>query len=1035
MKIKNYLMMLFLFVMSTALAQTKQITGTVVDGDGIPLPGANVIIKGTTTGTLTDFDGKFAIEAAPGDVLVFSYIGYETIETVVDDQQDLAITLAPDTASLDEVVVVGYGTQKRSVVTGAISSVNASDLESMPINTVGEALQGRTSGLTVAAASGQPGSGATIRVRGITTLNNNNPLWIVDGVVVDDGGIGYLNQSDIASIEVLKDAASQAIYGARAASGVILITTKSGKEGKIRVNYNTYLGVSEPAERIDMTNATQYAALRNEASVNDGEGIVFNDLSTLGQGTDWQDVIFNDSAFRQNHELSISGGNETSTFYFSFGYLEEEGIVATDISSYERTNLRLNSTHDITPWLTFGENFGYSRIKSVGIGNTNSEYGGPLSSAINLDPLTPVVVTDPERLSQFPYNQDLPFLRDANGNPYGISQQVAQEIINPLAYIQTRLGNFGYSDNFVGNAFLEAEPIEGLVFRSNLGVKLSYWGDESFTPINYLNASFSTAKTSYSRGSNNKLDYNLENTVSYSDEIEQHNFTILLGQGAYKENEAEGLSVTKFGIPVDNFDDASLNFDVPEDDVVSNGYENVPHKVSSLFARLNYNYAEKYLFSGIIRRDGSSRFGANNKYGIFPSGSIGWVVSREDFWGGENPVGFFKLRGSYGIVGNDNVGDLAYLSTISSGRNYAFGDQLGSYDVGYSPDAPANPDLKWEETSQLNIGFESRFFNGFSLEVDWYKKETTDILLYPRIPAFAGVIGNPARNVGDMENTGVEVNFGYSMNKDDYGFSLNANGSYLHNEVTYLGEGQEYLDGGVAFQSSTFPITRTAVGQAVNSFYGFKTLGVFQTQEEINNYTNANGDLIQPNAVPGDFKWQDSDGSGAIGEEDRVFIGDPTPDWSYGITVSGYYKDFDFTIFGQGVAGNQIFQGLRRLDIANANYPAKAMERWTGPGTSNSHPRMTNDDPNNNYSNPSDFYLEDGDYFRIKNAQIGYNLPDSLLSTVGFEKVRVYVMSENLLTFTKYTGFDPEIGGGVLSIDRGIYPQARSFMLGASIGF
>ncbi len=1035
MKIKNYLVMLFLFVLSSAMAQTQEVAGTVVDDKGLPLPGANVIIKGTTTGTLTDFDGKFAITASPGDVLVFSYVGFETIETVVGDKQDLMITLTPSAAALDEVVVVGYGTQKRSVVTGAISSVNASDLETLPINNVGDALQGRTSGLTVASSSGQPGSGSTIRVRGITTLNNNNPLWIVDGVVVDNGGIGYLNQSDIASIEVLKDAASQAIYGARAASGVILITTKSGKEGRIKVNYNTYFGVSEPDTRVDLVNATQYAGLRNEASVNDGGPILFPDLSIYGEGTDWQDAIFNDSAIRQNHELSISGGNETSTFYLSFGYLDEEGIVATDISNFERTNLRINSTHKITPWLTFGENVGFSREKSIGLGNTNSEYGGPLSSALNLDPLTPLVVTDPVRLGQYPYNQDLPLMRDANGNPYGISDYVGQEMVNPLAYIQTRLGNYGFGDNIVGNAFVEAEPVEGLVFRSNIGAKYSYWGGEGFTPVSFLNTSTSTAETSFSRSYNDKLDYNVENTVSYSDVIGEHNFTVLLGQGAYKENEAKGTSVTKFGIPVDNFDDASLNFNVPEEDISAGGYENVPHKVSSLFARVNYNYAEKYLFSGVVRRDGSSRFGANNKYGVFPSASIGWVASREDFWGPENPVNFFKLRGSYGIVGNDNVGDLTFLSTIGSGRNYAFGDQTTRYDVGYSPNAPANPDLKWEETSQLNIGFESRFFKGFSLEVDWYKKITTDILLYPRVAAYAGVIGNPASNVGDMENTGVEINLGYKKYMDDFGFSINGNASYLKNEVTFLGEGVEFLDGGVPFQASTYPITRTAVGQAVNSFFGFKTLGIFQTPEEVDNYRNEGGGLIQPSAVPGDFKWQDSNGDGTITEEDRVFIGDPTPDWSFGITLNAYYKNFDITIFGQGAGGNQIYQGLRRLDIANANYPAKALQRWTGPGTSNSYPRMTDADPNNNYSNPSDFYLEDGDYFRIKTAQLGYSLPENTLSSIGFEKVRVYVMSENLLTLTNYTGFDPEIGGGVLSIDRGIYPQARSYMFGASIGF
>ncbi|HET7361468.1 MAG TPA: TonB-dependent receptor [Salinimicrobium sp.] len=1035
MKIKNYLWVLLLFVASTVLAQTQEITGTVMDGTtNMPLPGANVLIKNTTNGTQTDFDGNFSLQAAPEDVLVISYLGFETREIPVGNETNFEITLSPDAASLEQVVVVGYGTQKRRVVTSAIASVDATELESLPINDVGEVLQGRTTGVTMAAGSGQPGSGSTIFVRGVTTLNNNNPLWVVDGVVVDNGGINYLNPADIKSVEVLKDAASQAIYGSRGAAGVILVTTKSGKAGRMRVSYNGYMGIAGPSKKLDLLNATQYAILQNEASINDGGEPIFPDPESLGEGTDWQETIFNDSALTQNHQINISGGGDVSTFYMSFGYLEEEGIVATEISNYERYSIRLNSTHQIADWLEFGENLGYSRDKTIGLGNTNSEFGGPLSSAINLDPITPVVVTDPALLTEYPYNQGLPLVLAPNGNPYGVSQYVGQEMTNPLAYIQTRLGNFGYSDNVIGNAYIVAEPIAGLELRSSIGVKLSYWGGASFTPIFFLNTSTTSAQTSFNRYSNHKLDYNLENTISYSREIAKHDFTILLGQAAYKDNEAVGLNVTKYNIPADSFEEASLNYDVPTTDVLAGGYESVAHYISSLFGRINYNYDEKYLFSGIVRRDGSSRFGENNKYGVFPSASIGWVTSAEDFWN-DNFMNFLKIRGSYGVVGSDNIGELAYLATIGSGRNYAFGNQNETYDVGYSPNAPANPDLKWEETSQLNIGFDARFLNDFSITFDWYKKTTEDILQYPRIPAYVGVIGNPARNVGSMENRGVELSLGYSKDYDDFGFSINANASHLHNEVTYLGDDKEFLDGGVGFQASSFPITRTAVGHAANSFFGFKTLGIFQTQEEVNSYTNAEGELIQPNAVPGDFRWQDTNGDGSISEEDRVFLGSGIPEWSFGLSLNANYKNFDLTIFGQGVAGNKIFQGLRRLDINNANYQTAALERWTGPGTSTTFPRVTNDDPNHNFSYPSDFYLEDGDYFRIKTVQFGYSIPSNLISTIGLTKARIYVMGENVVTFTNYTGYDPEIGSGVMSIDRGIYPQPRTFMLGASLSF
>ncbi|GAA5043372.1 SusC/RagA family TonB-linked outer membrane protein [Marivirga lumbricoides] len=1037
MRTKLYLIVCLLCFSHWVSAQSVTLSGKVVDSETSDiLPGVNILVKGTDRGTTTDLNGEFKLQVSPEDVLVLSFIGYLNKEIQVGNRTSIEVALEYDIETLQEVVVVGYGTQKKKVVTGAISSVSSEDLETLPINNIGQALQGRTSGLTIASNSGQPGEGATIRVRGITTLNNNDPLWIVDGVVVDNGGIGYLNQNDIESIEVLKDAASQAIYGARAAAGVILVTTKSGKSGKITVNYNGYYGSSAPARKLDLLNATEYATLRNESSIAAGNGVIFPDPSSLGAGTDWQDVIFNDNAIRQNHEVSISGGNEVSTFYTSFGYLSQEGIVASDISNYERYNVRLNSTHKINDWITFGQNLGYSREKSVGLGNTNSEYGGPLSSAINLDPITPIYETDPEVLNRAPFTVDsLGAVVAPNGQYYAISPYVQQEMSNPLAYIQTRLGNYGWSNNIVGNAFLEAEPIKGLKIRSTIGIKQSYWGGESYTPVFFLNAATKNNRTSFNRNTNRKTDWNLENTISYTKKIGEHDFSILVGQGAYKDDAAVGVSVTAFGIPADNFDEASLGWSYTAKDTDPGGYENVPHKVSSLFTRLNYNFKEKYLLTAVMRRDGSSNFGSNFRYGYFPSASIGWVASDEDFWPSNKVVNFLKIRGGYGVVGNDQIGKLNFVSTIGGGRNYSFGSSSDSYGLGYSPNSLPNPNLKWEETSQTNIGFEATMLQRLKVNFDWYKKVTNGILQSPDIPGYVGAVNNPAQNIGDMENTGFELELGYNQEIGDFTFSVNGNVSYLQNKVTFLGDGREFLDGGQNFQASTQPITRTAVGQPINSFYGYKILGVFQTQEDVNNHVNSEGKVIQPDAVPGDFIWEDLDDNGEINVDDRDFIGSPVPDWSYGLTVSATYKNFDLTIFGQGVAGNQIFQGLRRLDITGSNYQRAALGRWTGPGTSNDYARLDDVDPNGNFRRPSEFYLEDGDYFRIKNIQLGYTLPESIISVAGINKLRVYVMAENLITFTKYTGFDPEIGGGVFSIDRGIYPQARSIMGGLSLTF
>ncbi|WP_242916714.1 SusC/RagA family TonB-linked outer membrane protein [Pontibacter liquoris] len=1010
------------------------VSGKVISDQGEPLIGASVALKGTTTGAITNVSGEYSLTVPDeGGTLVISYIGFITQEVPINNRTTINITLQTDAKALEEVVVVGYGTQKKSVVTGAITSLKASDIENQQVTRVEQALQGRTSGVTVVSSSGAPGASATVRVRGITTLNNNDPLYVVDGVVVN-GGIDYLNQADIASIEVLKDAASAAIYGTRGAAGVILVTTKKGKEGSIRVNYNAYYGTQAPVRKLDLLNATEYATLRNEASVAAGGPIKYEDPRSLGQGTNWQDLVFDDDARIQNHEISLSGGNDRSTFYTSFGYLDQEGIVTPEISNYKRYNIRLNATHKLAKWITVGQNLGYSHIKSQGGLNTNSEFGGPLSSAINLDPVTPALITDAAILEDpgSVYNNK-PVMRNALGYPYGISTEVQQEMTNPLAYIQTQLGNYGWSDNFVGNAFAEVEPIEGLKFRSTVGTKLAYWGGESFRPIYYLNAATESKLTAFNRDRNMAFDYNIENIVSYTRSIAKHNFTALLGQGAYKDNNSSGTYISFSNIPATSFDEASFNLKVPTANRTSDAYEGIEHTISSLFGRVIYNYDEKYLFTGIIRRDGSSRFGANNKYGYFPSASLGWVASRENFWPENDLVNFLKVRGSYGVVGNDAIDNFRFVSTVGPGRNYTFGND--NYYIGYSPNAPANPDLKWEQTSQTNVGFEATIFQDFNLTFDWFNKKTTGILQPIQLPGYVGATGQPFGNVADMENKGIELELGYGKQIGELNFRLNGNVAYLQNEVTYLGQGKEFLDGGAGVQNIAYPLTRTAVGQPVGAFYGFKTLGIFQNEAEVANYKNGDGTVIQPNAKPGDFRWADTNNDGKIDESDRTFLGSPLPDWTYGITLNAAWKNFDLLIFGQGVAGNKIFQGLRRLDIPSANFQKAALGRWTGEGTSNTFPRLTTEDSNKNFTNPSDFYLEDGDYFRIKTLQLGYTLPQALTEKWHMQKLRVYASSNNLITFTEYTGYDPEIGGGSLGIDRAFYPQSRSYMLGVNVGF
>lgn len=1019
-------------------AQSITISGKVSDEGGLPIPGASVVEKGTTNGTSTDLDGNFQITADSNATLLFTFIGYATREEAVNGRTSVSVQLLPGTESLEEVIVVGYGTQKKSVVTGAISKVKAEQLDGQPVTRIEQTLQGRTSGVYVAANAGQPGSAATVRVRGITTLNNNDPLYVVDGIIVEASGVQFLNQYDIESVEVLKDA-SASVYGTRAGAGVILITTKKGKSGKLSVKYNGFTGFSNESRRVGLLNATQYATLINEREVNDGKPLVYADPSAFGRGTDWQDVIFKNAA-RSSHDVSISGGSDISKFYTSFSMIDQEGIVLPEISRYQRKTFRINSDHKLGKYVTVGQTATYTVERNRGIGNTNSEFGGPLSSAINLDPITPLIITDPAVANAAPYGGSSGqngIFRDSNGNPYGISKLVTNEMSNPLAYQESRRGGYGYAHNIVGNAYVEVAPIEGLKFRSTVVGKRAFYGSQSFTPEYYFNDGppGNNDVNNITRITNSNFFWSVENTLTYARKFDLHNVSVLLGQGAYVQEGERGQGTTYMNLPIDSWKDASFNFDIPQTNRTTYAYTSPDRKIASLFARLTYDYDERYLLQAFIRRDGSTQFGANKKFGNFPSVSMGWVASKEAFWPENDIVTQLKIRASWGISGNEQIGSFGYASLVAGGYNYTFGTgEQTTIVTGSTITRPPNADLEWEETTKKNIALDLTFARTFDLSLDLWHNRTTGILSEYPIPGYVG-LDLPFANLGQVTSNGFDVELGYRKRINDFNIDLNGNVSFMRNNIDNISPALKFRpNGGV--QSMEGEVQRNQVGHSMGEFYGFRHLGVFQTQEQIDSYVNADGDPIQPNARPGDFIWDDVNGDGEISASDRTFLGQSLPKYTFGFTINLSYKNFDFNMMAQGAAGNKIFNALRRLELENANYQTRALERWTGEGSSNSFPRLTSDDPNKNYSRPSNFYLEDGDYLRIKTMQIGYSLPSNIIQTVGMTRARIYLMAENLVTFTKYTGYDPEIGGGnTIGIDRGYYPQARSYMMGVNLEF
>ena len=1050
---KKLLSVLFLlsFTLAAVYAQNIQIKGTVVSGtDNEPLPGVNVVVKGnTSTGTITDFNGTFTLSAPADAILSISYIGFKSQEIAVKGHKDIKIVLQEDSETLDEVVVVGYGVQKKSVVTASIAKVSADDLASTAPVRMDNALKGLASGVTVTSSSGQPGAAAQIRVRGVGTIRTENgaadPLYIVDGMPLE-GGLDYLNPNDIASIEVLKDAASGAVYGARAANGVILVTTKTGKIGKTKVTYDFSYGWQSAWKKRDVLNASEYALMINEGAINAGIAPKFSDPYSYGQGTNWQDEVFNNNAPMMNHQVSVSGASEKVNYLFSLGFYTQDGIVGGnfDRSNYERLTLRSNTQYTLFDeskernWLNslkVTSNLSYARIKSTNF-DDNSTWGTPLGSALALSPILNVYDETEEAIkAQFDkYGttaEYTPVYDLRNGKLFSIPGEFG-EMSNPIAKLSLP-GDKHWSHKFVANFSAELQLWDNLKFKTSYGADLSFWGYDSYRPLYYLRSGESSTQSSaYSRKEDGTV-WQLENVLMYDKSIDKHSFSVLLGQSAKKSSGSylygSRNNITNYSRP---YIDASTGLAANADRDAA-GAPSVDATLASIFARASYNYDERYMLQVTVRRDGSSRFGPNNHYAVFPSFSLGWNLTNEKFMNKRpNWLTTTKIRLSWGKNGNENIGNFKYTVLTSPGNNAIFGSSENVIN-GVKASGLANPDLKWEESEQLDFGLDFGFFNNaLTFTADYYKKKTNGMLMEMNIPFYVGE-AKPIGNVGKMENSGIELEAAYKFRVSDWNFRVSANASYLKNKLIEYGNesGWENLD---SFQG-TGDISRAENGKPFPFFYGYKTAGIFQNTDEVKAYKNDKGELLQPTAVPGDVRFVDVDGNGIIDANDRTDIGKGMPDWTFGFNLGVSWKNFDLNMMWQGTAGNDIYDATRRTDIATSNLPSWMLNRWTGEGTSNRIPRFVQGD-NVNWQS-SDLYVYDGSYLRLKNIQLGYTLPAALTQKVFISSLRFYVAAENLFTFTKYHGFDPEIssGGTSLGIDYGVYPQARVWTIGASLSF
>jgi TonB-dependent starch-binding outer membrane protein SusC len=1008
---------LVLFTCMVAHAQRQLVSGTIKDPTGMPMPGVNIILKGTSTGTSSDTNGNFSLQAAPEDVLVVSFIGYKTQEVPVGTQTSFDIVISEDLTTLTELVVVGYGVQDKKVVTAATVTVKSDDLMKTNSLRLEQALQGQTPGVQITNTSGQPGEALKVVIRGAGTVGNAQPLYIVDGV--QTGDISYLNPNMVERVDVLKDASSAAIYGARASNGVVLITTKKGASGKMQIALDGYYGVQNPYKKLDLLNGREYLTIMNEVEINSGGTPRYTqaEIDAVGEGTDWLDEAFNYDAPIQNYSLLVSGGNDRSIYSTGLSYFRQDGIIGGGESKsyYDRITFTINSDHKVYKDIfRIGENVTYTHSNRSGVRVGNLYYNS-LRSFINAPPI---------------YN-----VRNDDGS---FGESPFADDTNPLAVLYYQNFNKNFNDKIVGNVYTELTPIEGLTFRSDFGINMEFNGYHSFNPLYDVSNVFYNNNPSSTQNMSKFLMWNWDNTLRYSKTINDvHNVEFLVGTTGQKET-GFNVNATLYG---SLFNDLDFNHNILDNttvDTVANnvsGFSGAYRALASYFGRVNYNFNEKYLLSAVIRRDASSNFGPNNKWGVFPSVSAGWVVSEESFFQNIEPIDFLKFRVSWGRNGNDRLESFAYMATISSiYRDYYLGSGEVKY-IGSSPDKVANPDLKWETSEQLDIGLEGTFLKDYTFTIDYYRKSTKDWLVRPDMPLLIGT-NAPFVNGGRIENKGIEASLGYNHQFGDLNVGVTGNMAYNKNEVVEIDNLEKIIHGPAnqLYQGMT-EMYRAQVGYPIGYFYGLKVAGIFQNEAEINSYTKGE-ELIQPNAVPGDVKFVDLNDDGKIDGSDRTMIGSAIPKVTYGLNINLGYKGFDLSVYTYGVAGNEIAFGNRTWERYYSNYTTDILNRWHGEGTSNSQPRVTkNSEPNGNHQF-SELFLQNGSFFRIKSLNVGYDFKN-LLKNVPFDQLRLYFSATNLLTFTKYGGMDPEVGygpdGWSSGVDVGYYPQPRTFMVGLNV--
>ena len=1016
----NYLLILFLFLSSFGYAQGYDVGGVVKEAvSGLPIPGVNVQVKNSTTGTATDINGRFSLKGiSAGATLVFTYLGYKNLEyKVVSNNSALSISLQEDSKMLDEVVVIGYGSQKKREVTGAVSVVDSKTLEALKPVKIEQALQGTVSGVNVTTTSGAPGAALDIRIRGIATNGENRPTTIIDGYV---GELGLLNPNDVESITVLKDAQA-AIYGTIGANGIILITTKSGKKNsKPKISYNTYTGFQETSRTLPVLNATEYALLLNESYANGGNAIPFPNVSGLGKGTNWQNEVFSKGVPIINHDLSFSGGSEKITYAVSGSHLDQEGIIGQSKSGFLRNTARVSLGADITDKLKLKTNVIYTYFNRKAL--NESGLGSVLFNALN----TPATLT--------PFDANGDFTKVPTNTGLGI------EIINPLAQIANTYNDYNFK-KINGNFGLDYKVFKDFVVSSSIGFNTSNSESKSFAKqilywINPSDKVFDVLRSSVSQSAINDNNYSFDVFGTYTKKIAgNHNVTATIGNTIFKEY-GNGLFATGYDVPYNSWEFADISLTKGISATVPNGSYNYDERRLSYFGRAQYDYKGKYLFSAMIRRDASTKFGPGNKVGYFPSFTAGWVISDEGFFGEKKWINFMKLRGSYGTLGNDQIPNNGYVSQLSGEATYVFdGALVNGLATGQIP----NPNLKWEEAKKFDVGLDLKLIdNKVSIVADYFIDTRADLLI-PFIPV-SGIngtaapgAGSPTINAGTVRNSGLEFSIDYKNKfSENFSMSVGYNVTFLKNEVLAVDNGTGFIEGGSFGVGQQAP-SRMEVGQPIGYFYGYKTDGIFQNQAEVSAHPSQLS--LGAEASPGDLRFVDINGDGIIDSKDRTNIGDPIPAATMGFNLQMNYKSFDFAVYTFASVGNDMVRNYERnlTDVNRLNY---VLGRWTGEGSTNTTPRVTTSATGN--STFSSYFVEDASYLRIQNMQLGYSINPKYSEKAGITKLRLYAGVNNLYTFTKYKGFDPgasngaPIGGG---IDYGFYPIPRTYLLGLNINF